>query len=73
MNGDAIGADELLHQPHQLGEQHFATASPIMFHLVEYVAGRFKDDALGTKLARQPLQLDAVDFGHVGLALQDRG
>jgi hypothetical protein len=57
---------------HQLRQQDLAAALPGMLHLVEDIPRGLEDDALGAELARQPLQLDAVDLGDIGLAFQDR-
>ncbi len=72
-DGDAIGADELLDDSHQLCQQDLSTALPGVLHLVEHVPRGLEDDALGTKLTCEPFQLDPIDFGDVGLAFQDRG
>ncbi|MBT9175218.1 MAG: hypothetical protein DDT22_00892 [candidate division WS2 bacterium] len=73
LDDDAIGTDELFDNPHQQGQQDLAAAAPVVLHLVEHVPRRLKDDALGAKFPRQPLQFDAADLAHIWFAFQHRG
>ena len=70
-DADAVGADELLHNADELGQQNLAVAPPGGFHLVEDIPRRLEDDALGAEFLRQAFQCDAAHLGHIRLAIQN--
>jgi len=51
-DGDTVGGDELLDDPHQLRQQDLPAAPPGMLHLVENVPRCLEDDALCAEFPR---------------------